>query len=83
MSEKPEESQQGGYMPLKEVLQEKELLEILGINQSNLRNLIDNKDFPCIRLARSKRVYLEGFVLEWLKKNIFPQKEKRALPFYQ
>ena len=53
-------------MSLQEIITEKELMELLGIDEAVMYKL-RQQGLPFTRLSRAKRVYLVGGVLEWIK----------------
>lgn len=56
--------------PLKEVILEEEILEILGISDSVLRTLREKRGLPFVQLAAGRRVYIEESVRDWLKQGL-------------
>ena len=55
-------------MGLEEIITEKELVELLGIDDKAMYNL-RQRGLPFTRLGRARRVYLVAEVVEWIKAN--------------
>lgn len=56
-------------MGFQEIIAEEELLRLLHISKKTLAHLRNKRGLPYIELTRYERVYYEGDVVEWLKKN--------------
>lgn len=56
-------------MGFQEIISEEELLKLLNISKKTLAYLRNKRGLPYIELTRYERVYYEGDVVEWLKKN--------------
>jgi len=56
-------------MGFQEIVSEEELLKLLNISKKTLAYLRNKRGLPYIELTRYERVYYEGDVVEWLKKN--------------
>jgi len=50
-----------------EIINEKELTDLLGLKKGNLRELC-KKGLPFVQLSKGHRVYLVNDVIEWLEK---------------
>ena len=56
-------------MGFQEIISEEELLKLLSISKKTLAYLRNKRGLPYIELTRYERVYYEGDVVDWLKKN--------------
>ena len=56
-------------MGFQEIIIEEELLKLLNISKKTLAYLRNKRSLPYIELTRYERVYYEGDVVDWLKKN--------------
>jgi len=66
-------------MGLEEIITEKELVELLEIDEATMYKL-RQKGMPFTRLNRVRRVYLVTEVLEWIKANQIRNSDDTSLP---
>ena len=66
-------------MGLEEIITEKELVELLQIDEATMYKL-RQKGMPFTRLNRVRRVYLVTEVLEWIKDNQIRHSDDTSLP---
>ena len=54
---------------LKDIINENDLIKRLGITTDQLNGLRRDRNFPYIQVTKSRRVYHEKEVMEWLVQN--------------